>query len=645
MTGFLVGVVTKLLLFFITIPATTHGWLFHNSNTCRYPKSTPQLLFDASPQTITTSTANTHTDDTSQIFLENYVRKNEKTFRILDGVSIMQISDRERGVTYIEPQQQEITPSSISSFRPGTELAFVSSSEFITSSYGRKTSLGKALSKYLKQQPELLEKYKPVLNGMYIGIYLVCIVDGLIDPTQNVRMTSYLPTLPTLMDMKQHMPIFWSCEELNELQNSRVRNAIERRQRKWKEEYDLLLNVFSSLRSSSSSDDDDDDDAVATTISHRFVSLETYIWARSIVLSRTFASPSYGPCLVPFIDMLNHNADDYDNERSFATTTKKTTSITICCDYHIDRNGFSLTVPLWLQQEQMRTPSSNIDRVQVQEEMAYSLEISYGRMSNGELLLSYGFTILNDHSQDMKEIGFLTLDLEHNNDVDLTIQQVWDNGMSWDDNDDGSDVASCNDGVSNSRVLILRVGGDDGIDSTLCLFSICRFVSSSLGNDKTLLLDILQGFLDVQLQNRKNISTSLVPEDDNIDAGTFARQPISIANEIGAMKYLQRAICNELAAYPTSLWEDEDLLLFSSHQDGHDSPSTNAQSENLRNAIIVRRGEKRVLHHFYNVASWAIKVLSDDDVTLEDYKQLLDEQLNKEEVMYLTNTFSTKEHV
>jgi protein-histidine N-methyltransferase len=73
--------------------------------------------------------------------------------------------------------------------------------------------------------------------------------------------------------------------------------------------------------------------------------------------------------------------------------------------------------------------------------------------------------------------------------------------------------------------------------------------------------------------------------------------PISRRNERAALEALQHACTAALRGFDTTLGEDEELLK---------SPSL---TTNQRNAIVVRQGEKRVLHHYLEMARIAIGFL------------------------------------
>jgi hypothetical protein len=67
--------------------------------------------------------------------------------------------------------------------------------------------------------------------------------------------------------------------------------------------------------------------------------------------------------------------------------------------------------------------------------------------------------------------------------------------------------------------------------------------------------------------------------------------PRSLANEAQSLLALAAACAEALRRFPTSLEEDEALL------------RSHWLSRNARNAILMRRGEKRVLHYFRDLAA------------------------------------------
>ena len=58
-----------------------------------------------------------------------------------------------------------------------------------------------------------------------------------------------------------------------------------------------------------------------------------------------------------------------------------------------------------------------------------------------------------------------------------------------------------------------------------------------------------------------------------------------------------------------------------------------SDENNIRNAIITRRGEKQVLQHYFNLACMCLSYLTSEEVDFEGYKNMLHDQLSSEEVL------------
>ena len=83
--------------------------------------------------------------------------------------------------------------------------------------------------------------------------------------------------------------------------------------------------------------------------------------------------------------------------------------------------------------------------------------------------------------------------------------------------------------------------------------------------------------------------------------------PLTLRNEVAALRHLQAIVETLLAAYPRSLDEDREMLA---------GPSL-APFSNERHATIQVRGEKEVLHHYRLLTEVALDLLEnvecDDD--------------------------------
>ena len=114
--------------------------------------------------------------------------------------------------------------------------------------------------------------------------------------------TPYLNTLPTAADT--HFPVFWSEEELNELQNSRIKpHIIDYRSRIERKYEGLSKHIFPQWK-----------DIFTPSV----FSYENYLWATAIMDSRGIWWGN-GRHLVPLLDLINCNEEGPDPKRVHAT--------------------------------------------------------------------------------------------------------------------------------------------------------------------------------------------------------------------------------------------------------------------------------------------------------------------------------------
>lgn len=279
---------------------------------------------------------------------------------------------------------------------PGDELVFISIEEFITEVQGKETSVGKALESFLSKNPHVHALVAEAISSIYIAILLSLSRKETRQRNREVldflssRYSSYFDTLPSHQDLS-HIPVFWSNKVIQSLQNSHIKVGIQERLRRWKAEFNIICTA-------------------AQTDNVDFVDFDTYIWARSIICSRAFDMPaeSGGVCLVPFIDMLNHHVKSSYNPSNIVVLEEKLGSTTLRpvparkCDWHLDENGFFLTVP-FPENDSLRSSLSNEKWKWNGEGNPIPIEISYGSHSNAQLLMNYGFAVLEDSSQTILE--------------------------------------------------------------------------------------------------------------------------------------------------------------------------------------------------------------------------------------------------
>lgn len=93
-------------------------------------------------------------------------------------------------------------------------------------------------------------------------------------------------------------------------------------------------------------------------------------------------------------------------------------------------------------------------------------------------------------------------------------------------------------------------------------------------------------------------------------------EPISIDNEIRALSAISQSAAEQLKNFDTTIPEDTTLLA----EIHHPSNSAQLQAEwNRRNCIVMRRGEKRVLKHYADMASRVIPFFSMSWPDMHDY--------------------------
>ena len=226
-------------------------------------------------------------------------------------------SDNERGV-----HTKKTIP-------PKTEIIYIPYKLLITNNLDNKycTSLGKNIT--------TLDNHRLLQLAMYIL--------STIDDKDNF----YQPYYNILPEDISHLPLFWEEDTLNLLEGSDFLKDIKGRKKMLSNEYQEIC-ALSDLFSNE-------------------ISLEDWLWARSIVASRNFSISVNGDnqsALVPLADMLNHYRPaethwGYDNSKQ----------------------GFTMT-----------TTKNIKPQAQVMD--------SYGRKSNRKFLLHYGFVMDNNIESD-----------------------------------------------------------------------------------------------------------------------------------------------------------------------------------------------------------------------------------------------------
>jgi hypothetical protein len=219
------------------------------------------------------------------------------------------------------------------------------------------------------------------------------------------------------------------------------------------------------------------------------------------------------------------------------------------------------------------------------------------------------------------------------------------------------------------RDIQLQIGGEGGAAS---LLSLCRVASCQTSEELTVMKQLFTNKKETTTQTK----SGLVPE----LAATLSRQPFSFTNEIDAMRRLQSVTAGALQRYDTSLSQDDASLREDKKESTSSkcSPSTSSahwwdtlignspfgknrriqpqpngkhgdggsdhNENNTRNAIIARRGEKRVLQHYFNLACMCLEFLKEqqdgngedtaqDNADFDAYTTMLGDQISSEEVL------------
>jgi hypothetical protein len=281
------------------------------------------------------------------------------------------------------------------------------------------------------------------------------------------------------------------------------------------------------------------------------------------------------------------------------------------CNWTIDSSGFRLVLPL----DDAASEQQQVDSSSSHSETAKQVEISYGTHSNSNFLINYGFSIVDDFHQMVDDQAILSLTLEETPSASsatgaattTTIESLWE----------ADGMGDCRDIQRNVTVAI----GDPGPMQSL--LSLCR-VASSEGSELSNMRDV---FVQVG-ETTTQTDDGLVPQ----LGATICRSPFSVANEIRAMERLQSVAVDGLGGYDTTLAEDDDLL----HKGLNWKWRWFGKKRNvnrMHNALIVRRGEKQVMQHFYNLATIALRVLRMGNADFDEYKGMLEATLENEEPM------------
>mmetsp|Transcript_27315 Transcript_27315/g.79182 ORF Transcript_27315/g.79182 Transcript_27315/m.79182 type:complete len:571 (+) Transcript_27315:2-1714(+) len=519
------------------------------------------------------------------------------------------IETLKEGKSYFHPQVRVVSVDGdecgiqFQSSSPPAELAnnedviFVDRAEFVTPQKGIETPLGQALQVYLSQPRNTIYAFTEKLPHMYLALFLAQYKQGLWQSTDRSATMDYLETLPSLSAL-QHLPLFWDQTMLEELQCSVLKSAVRSRREEWKQEFVVIHNAIKTM---------------GLPNQFRSLTLETWYWARSIVSSRAFTDLGNNnlPCLCPYVDMMNHvtNSQLQDSDN------------VVKCTWDIDGTGYHLRLP-------------QLDDNHVYNSSSLRLEISYGCHSNAHFLMNYGFCIQDDQEQSLEELATLPVILPDSNHEEET-ESLWEA-----------------DGLGNchqiARNVTLGIGDVGPMESVL---SLCRVASAHARE----LSGMKENFVR---QGQRTLDADLIPQ----LGATVCRTPFSVDNEIRALQMLQIVTQAALGRYATTLDEDNAMLL----DDHHNLPQTmrrspwkmiqslwnslfslapesGRQEESLqrmaqwRNAVTLRREEKKILNHYFLLASMGLEFLQycTNDEHFETYKGMLDASLHDPEPLVM----------
>ena len=345
-------------------------------------------------------------------------------------------------------------------------------------------------------------------------------VFGLWDMKTNAN-SYFQPYYKVLPRSYENMPIFWSDEELAELQGSYLATQALERRENIDADYQEILRTAEEFAD------------IAT--------LEEFKWARMMVASRNFGvtiGSQKTDALVPYADMLNHKRPretrwTFDNAQESFTITS------------VGDIGIGAEV---------------MD--------------SYGKKCNSRFLLNYGFAVEDNRDPDghnHNEVRFL-LELERTD--PLFSQKI---------------AVSGGDSAWSARVSMQH----SDANSKEC-WSYLRFICAA----------------GVEIMSLPDVS-----EDDGVDLQTQPIEPLSCATEKKVLRLLRAKSEELLGTYATTLAEDVVAL-----QGDRYAPFSNA-----RNAVVLRKGEKEVLHFLIDLADTALPLL---DLSWKDAKRLINKSYN-----------------
>lgn len=385
----------------------------------------------------------------------------------------------------------------------------------------------------------------------------------------------YYEILPPTL---RNMPIFWTEEELAELDGSYLRHQIADRNTAITEDYEAICQIAPGLR--------------------RLCTLEEFKWARMCVCSRNFGLQIDGhrtSALVPHADMLNH----YRPRETKWTFDEERQAFTITSLQHIPAGA-----------------------------QVYD---SYGQKCNHRFLLNYGFAVEDNRELDGFCPNEVPVELYVDPDDDLFTEKLeyWtrgdmNSGLNFFHYHNDSNLQPPTPVIKRIRICV------SNNENTRLLFSLLRALACTQDELQAISTPVsdsvsraLFGLPEV-VRSSSATATSAVSNFSIAQPSSYhrscrdIRHPISIHNERTAMRLLLDVVARHLSQYPTTLSQDLADL-----QDEAAYP----RFSNRRHAKIQVRGEKEVLHHFAHWARTALDVLDVIDEELKEERGSVEVQL------------------
>lgn len=461
---------------------------------------------------------------------------------------------------------------------PNTVCMSVPRRCLITVEMGQATPIGQAI---LKSDLDL-----DAPKHIYLMIYLLW------DRKVNGANSFFHPYYEILPRTLRNMPIFWSQEELAQLQGSYLLYQIADRNQAITEDYHSICQIAPL---------------------QNICTLQEFKWARMCVCSRNFGLQIDGhrtSALVPHADMLNHYRP---------RETKWT--------FDEDRQAFTIT---------------SIQHI------AAGCEVfdSYGQKCNHRFLLNYGFAVENNRELDDFCPNEVPVELYVDPDDALFSEKLdfWTRGEMHHHSGVSGAVTSTILAQAAGRPRQSPPTTSDTNPSGLPVVKRVRVCVSN--NENTRLLFSLLRALSCDGDELTAIATPVttdgvtralfgLPEVRGPGGSSFSlatagpgatyhrscrdiRHPVSLRNERAAMRLLVGMMDRHLGTYPTTLSQDLlDLM------DERAFP----RFSNQRHAKIQVRGEKEVLHHFSALARTALNVLDVIESELQEERGSVEVQL------------------